>query len=152
VLTSSLEQAVAELTRKLGADMTRWQYGQPAYHHALIRHPLSAAVRPDLRAQLDVGPAPRGGDSYTVTATGGADNQASGGSLKLIADLADWDNSIALNNPGQSGDSRSPHYRDLFELWSKGKYFPVFYSRARVESVTEHTETLHPAPGATGQR
>jgi penicillin amidase len=152
LLTSSLEQAVAELTKKLGADMTRWQYGQAAYHHALIRHPLSAAVKPDVRSRLDVGPAPRGGDSYTVTATGGTDNQMSGGSLKLIADLKDWDSSIALNNPGQSGDPRSPHYRDLFELWSRGRYFPIFYSRARVESVTEHTQMLQPASGGTGQQ
>ena len=105
-----------------------------------------------MRSQLDVGPAPRGGDSYTVTATGGTDNQMSGGSLKMIADLDDWDSSVALNNPGQSGDPRSPHYRDLFELWSAGRYFPIFYSRARVESVTEHTQMLQPASGGTGRR
>jgi penicillin amidase len=145
LLATSLEQAVAELTKKLGPDMTRWQYGQDAYHHALIRHPLSAAVRPDIRKQLDVGPAPRGGDSYTVTATGGSDNQTSGGSLKMIASLDDWDTSIALNNPGQSGDPASPHYRDLFELWSRGKYFPIFFTRSKVESVAERTVVLQPA-------
>lgn len=152
VLVTSLDQAVAELTKKLGPDMQRWQYGQPAYHHALIRHPLSRAVRPDLRSQLDVGPMPRGGDSYTVTATGGGDNQVSGGSLKLIADLDDWDRSVAQNNPGQSGDPRSPHYRDLFDLWARGRYFPIFYSRGRVTSVTEHVVDLRPATAATAQR
>jgi penicillin amidase len=151
VLTSSLNEAVAELGKKLGTDMARWQYGQTASHHAVIRHPLSGAVRSDVRAQLDVGPAPRGGDSYTVTATGGADNQMAGGSLKLIADLNDWDSSVALNNPGQSGDPRSPHYRDLFELWAKGKYFPIFYSRVRVESVAERVLILQPASAGTLQ-
>ena len=149
VLTSSLEQAVAELTKKLGPDMAKWQYGQ--YHHALIQHPLSGAVSAEMRKQLDVGPMPRGGDSYTVTATGGTDNQVSGGSLKMVADLDDWDASVALNNPGQSGDPKSPHYRDLFELWSRGKYFPIFYSRPRVESVTERTITLQPASAGTAQ-
>src|SRR5262249_31535028 len=115
ILVSSLDQAVAELTKRFGPDISRWQYGQ--YHHALIHHMLSAAVKPEIRATLDVGPFPRGGDSYTVTATGGADNQTSGGSLKIVADLDDWDHSVALNNPGQSGDPSSPHYRDLFELW-----------------------------------
>ncbi len=152
LLTTSLTQAVAELTKKLGPDMTKWQYGQAAYHHALIRHPLSAAVKPEVRSQLDVGPMPKGGDSYTVTATGGTDNQLSGGSLKMIADLDDWDASVALNNPGQSGDPRSPHYKDLFELWARGKYFPIFYSRPRVQSVTEQMQTLQPAGGGTGQR
>ena len=95
---------------------------------------------------------PRGGDSYTVTATGGADNQTSGGSLKMIANVDDWDSSVALNNPGQSGDPRSPHYRDLFELWSRGKYFPIFYTRKMIESVTEQSLTLQPATTSTAQR
>jgi penicillin amidase len=114
---------------------------------------LSAAVKPEIRAKLDVGPMPRGGDSYTVDATGGSDNQASGGSLKIVADLDDWDSSVALNNPGQSGDPDSPHYRDLFELWSRGKYFPIFYSRPKVESVTEKILMMQPTgtPG-TAQR
>jgi penicillin amidase len=153
VLASSLEQAVAELTTKLGSNMSHWQYGQEKYHYALIHHMLSSAVKPDIRAKLDVGPMPRGGDSYTVTATGGADNQTSGGSLKLVADVENWDNSVALNNPGQSGDPASPHYRDLFELWSRGKYFPIFYSRQKVESVTEKSVVMQPAaPPATAQR
>jgi penicillin amidase len=151
MLTSSLEQAVAELTKRLGADTAKWQYGQ--YHHALIHHMLAGVVKPEVRAKLDVGPLPRGGDSYTVTATGGGDNQNSGGSLKMIADLDDWDHSVALNNPGQSGDPANPHYRDLFELWARGKYFPIFYSRAKIESVSEKIVTLQPAaPPSTAQR
>ncbi|MGD9903554.1 MAG: penicillin acylase family protein [Vicinamibacterales bacterium] len=152
ILVASLEAAVTELTKKLGPDMASWRYGQAGYHHALIRHPLGTAVTPELRRQLEVGPAPRGGDSYTVTATGGTDNQGSGGSLKIIADLDDWDASLAQNNPGQSGDPRSPHYRDLFELWARGRYFPIFYSRAKVASVTEHTLELQPATTSTARR
>ena len=151
LLVSSLEQAVAELTKRLGPDMSHWQYGR--YHHALIHHMLSAAVKPEIRAKLDVGPLPRGGDSYTVTATGGGDNQTSGGSLKLVADLDDWDHSVALNNPGQSGDPSRPHYRDLFELWARGKYFPIFYSRSKVESAAESAVMMQPAAApSTAQR
>jgi penicillin amidase len=101
-------------------------------------------VNAETRARLDVGPAPRGGDGSTVTATGNGDNQTSGGSFKLIADTEDWDNSIGINTPGQSGDPASPHYRDLFELWAKGGYFPVAYSRTKVESVTEGVTRLIP--------
>jgi penicillin amidase len=140
----SLEEAVAELTTRFGPDMAAWKYGQERYHHALIRHPLSAAVNADTRARLDAGPAPRGGDGSTVTATGNGDNQTSGGSFKFIADTENWDNSIGINTPGQSGDPASPHYRDLFELWAKGRYFPVAYSRTKVESVTESVTRLIP--------
>jgi penicillin amidase len=117
--------------------MSTWQYGQAGYHHALILHPLAEAVSAELRAKLNVGPLPRGGDSFTVTATGGGDNQTAGGSFKIIADTDDWDNSVGINNPGQSGDPENPHYRDLFELWACGKYFPILFSRAKVESVAE---------------
>ena len=56
---------------------------------------------------------------------------------------------MALNNPGQSGNPRSPHYRDLFELWSRGKYFPISTRGLVCESVTEQVETLQPATGVT---
>ncbi len=143
LLVRSLEEAVEELSRRLGPDMEKWTLG--AYHYARILSPMSDAVRPDLRDKFDVGHFPRGGDSYTVTATGGGDNQTSGGSFKMIADTGDWDNSVGLNNPGQSGDPDDPHYRDLYELWARGKYFPIFYSRAKIDSVAEKVFTLKPA-------
>jgi penicillin amidase len=90
--------------------------------------------------------------SYTVTATGGGDNQVSGGSFKIIVDTEDWDRSVGLNSPGQSGDVNNPHYRDLYELWARGKYFPIFYSRTKIESVTEKTFELKPSTGATSSR
>lgn len=147
LLAKSLDEAVTELAKRFGADMDNWKLG--AYHHALILHPLSAALKPDVRAKFDVGDLARGGDSYTVTATGGGDNQVAGGSFKIIVDTEDWDTAVGLNNPGQSGDVNDPHYRDLYQLWARGKYFPIFYSRSKVESVTEKTLELEPLTGTT---
>lgn len=143
ILIKSLGEAVAELTKRLGPDLEAWKLG--AYHYARILSPLSAAVRPDLEEKYDVGHSPRGGDSYTIDATGGSDNQQAGGSFKIVMDTEDWNNSVGLNNPGQSGDINSPHYRDLYRLWSQGKYFPIFYSRAKVETVAETRVMLEPA-------
>jgi penicillin amidase len=144
LLALSLDEAVAELTKRFGPDPVRWVYGQESFHHALIQHPLSAAVNAGTRTRLSVGPLPRGGDGSTVSATGNADNQTSGGSFKIIADTEDWDNSVGINTPGQSGNPDDPHYRDLFELWARGKYFTIAYSRAKVESVKESLLTLSP--------
>ena len=135
LLVKSLNEAVIELNRRFGPDMENWTLG--AYHYAKVLHHMTAALRPDLEARFDVGPLPRGGDAYTITATGGGDAQNSGGSFKIISDTDDWDNSVGLNNPGQSGDMRDPHYRDLFEYWARGKYFPILFSRSKVESVAE---------------
>ncbi len=140
----SLKEAVAELRHRLGKDMRQWRYGQKRFKHVLLRHPLSEAVRDELRRRLDVGPLPRGGDGYTVNSTSNNDNQVSGASFRIIADTGDWDRSLGTNTPGQSGDPDSPHYRDLFQMWADGKYFPVAYSRAKVESVTESVTLLLP--------
>lgn len=152
IVAKSMDEAVAELTRRFGPDMQAWKYGQEKFHHALIRHPLSEVVNAATRAKLVVGPLPRGGDGMTVSATGNADNQGSGGSLKIIADTEDWDNSVGLNTPGQSGDPDSPHYRDLFQLWAQGQYFPVAYSRKKVDSVAESVTRLSPVATTTQQR
>jgi penicillin amidase len=144
LLLQSLAEAVAELRERLGSDMDRWQYGQERYKHAVIRHPLSGAVTEDMRRRLDVGPAPRGGNSYTPNNSGGGDNQTSGPSFRIIVDTEDWDKTVGANNPGQSGDPDNPHYRDLFDLWAKNRFFPVFYSRPKVESVAGEVVQLVP--------
>jgi len=145
LLIRSLEEGVADLVERLGADMRNWQYGQAKYHHIEIRHLLSSAVNDKLRSRLDVGPLPRGGNSYTVNNTSGGYNQTSGASFRIIAHLGDWDKSVGTNSPGQSGDPASPHYADLFKMWAKGKYFPVFFSREKIESVVESITLLKPA-------
>jgi penicillin amidase len=145
LLVRCLSDAVAELTKQLGPDMSKWQYGQEKYHHITIYHPLSASVSADLRARLDVGPLPRGGYAVTVNATGNGNNQTSGASFRIIADTENWDNSVGTNTPGQSGDPDNPHYRDLFQMWATGKYFPVFFNLRKVESVAEEKLILSPA-------
>jgi penicillin amidase len=144
LVARSFEEAVAELTKRFGADMQAWRYGQERFHHALIRHPLSNVVNAETRARLSVGPMPRGGDGSTISATGNGDNQTSGGSFKIIADTEDWDNSVGINTPGQSGNPDDPHYRDLFELWAQGKYFTLAYTRQKVDSVKESALRLEP--------
>ena len=152
LLRETLTAALDGLDDRFGsAEMTTWKYGGERFKHALIRHPMSAAVNADLRRRLDVGPFPRGGYGGTVHNTGGGDNQISGASFMIIADTADWDNSVGLNAPGQAGDPDSPHYRDLFEVWARDRYFPIFFSRAKIDSVTESTTVLRPAgSGSTG--
>ena len=144
-LARALADAVNDLGGQLGSDMDNWQLGQSEYKHVLIRHPLSAAVNDAVRRTLDAGPRPRGGNSYTVNNTGGGNNQTSGPSFRIIVDTGDWDRTVGTNTPGQGGDPDDPHYRDLFDLWATDRFFPLFYSRHRVESVADRVTMLHPA-------
>jgi penicillin G amidase len=144
LLVRALRGALEDLTRDLGDGPDHWRYGQAGYKHALIRHPLSGAVPDSLRSRLEVGPVPRGGYGNTVNATGNGDNQTAGASFRIIADVADWDRTVATNNPGQGGDPDSRHYRDLFAIWAANRYFPLLYSRDRVEGVTGSITVLRP--------
>jgi penicillin amidase len=144
VLRNSLSEAVAELTERLGSSMEHWKYGQEKFKHVAIDHPLSPAVDDAMRSQFNVGPAPRGGYDSTLNNTSFSDRQVSGATFRVIMDASNWDNSVATSSPGQSGDPTSPHYRDLFELWVKHQYFPLFYSRGKVESITESNVVLSP--------
>ncbi len=142
LLISSLEEAVEGLTNRLGGNMERWQYGQADYKHVTIRHPLSHLVEPGLRKRLNMGPLPRAGNSYTIVQSGSGDNQTFGPTFRILVDTQDWDRSLGMNAPGQSGDPDSPHYDDLFRHWAEDKYFPVYFSREKVESAAKKTTVL----------
>lgn len=143
-LLTQLQGAVEDLTKKLGPDEDGWRLGQPKYKHITLYHPLSAALDDSLRSLVDVGPAPRGGDSWVLNNTGWGDNQVSGPSFRVLMDVGAWDRALATNNPGQSGDPRNPHYRDLFRLWAADRYFPLFFSEGAVSGVAETVEELRP--------
>ena len=100
-----------------------------------------------MRARINVGPIAKNGSEFTPnqSLTRTTDfRQMNGPSVRIVLDVGNWDNSRAVNHPGQSGDPESPHYRDLAPLWSDGKYFPLLYSRKAVERVTERVIRLLP--------
>ena len=140
LLIRSLDEAVDNMIEELGSGMENWQYGQEKIHYIKMSHMLSGAVSQDLRERLDLGPLPRGGGS-TVNSTGRG-NQRSGASFRIIADTGNWDNSVGTNNPGQSGDPDNPHYSDLFKMWAEGDYFPLLFTRAKIEMSGESITIL----------
>lgn len=131
-LKISFTNAITELEKKLGSDINQWQYGQEKFKHATITHLLNSIVNKALRDQLNAGPLPRGGNSYTPGSTGGADNQLSGASFRFIADTGNWDEAVMINTPGQSGDFKSEFYKNLFPLWANDQYFPAYYSKDKI--------------------
>jgi penicillin amidase len=140
----SFEDAVSALKVKLGPDMAGWTYGQEKYKHSTMEHQLNSLLNAEWKKKLNVGPLPRGGNSYTPGSTGGSDNQLSGASFRLLVDTGDWDQALMINTPGQSGDPESPYYRNLFPLWANDQYFPAYYSRSKVDSVAVERMVLVP--------
>jgi penicillin amidase len=131
----ALEDAVRDVGARLGRNQALWHWGD--LHYASFAHPVAR--------RFDLPRVPRGGDANTINATsGGGYRQTAGASFREILDLADWDNSVATSVPGQSAQPGSPFYDNLLALWGAGKYFPLAYSRARVEEETTHLLTLTP--------
>lgn len=144
LLREAFTNAVADLEKNLGSDMDKWQYGQAKNKHTYMEHALSNAVNEEIKRKLDLGPLPRGGNADTPGSTGGNLRQSSGASFRMIVNTGDWDAAIGTNGPGQSGNPDSPFYDNLFEPWAKDRYFPVYYSRAKIDSVAASTKFLVP--------
>ena len=143
-LKNTFDQAIFQLTQRLGSDMNDWQYGQEHNKRTHIYHPFGHIVHDSMRNVLNHGPLPRGGNAYTPGSTGSNIIQRSGASFRIIVNTGDWDAAIATNGPGQSGDPASPFYRNLFEPWAKDEFFPVYYSREKIESVTVSKTIMGP--------
>jgi len=108
-------------------------------HHAEFEHPLTAVVPEATRALWNVGPISKAGDGETLGVSSWRNSDfrlTAGASARFVADVGDWANVWATNAPGQSGDPRSPRYRDLFEDWAHDRYFPLLYERTKVEQNT----------------
>jgi penicillin amidase len=146
VLLASLGGAYAELEAAAGPDPQAWRWGN--LHYSYFAHPMSIIGDGSLRGKLNVGPFPAqgGADTVNVSAYRPTDFlNLHGASFRVVVDVGNWDNSRAMNTPGQSGDPDSPHYRDLAAPWGKGDYFPLLYSRKLIEAATETTIRLVPA-------
>ena len=135
LVLAALDSASATIARRSGSDANTQTWG--SVHVVELKHPIAAA--------FDLPPMPRSGDANTVMATGGANlRQTAGASYREIIDLGDFDNSVAINVPGQSAQPASPHYADLLKPWADGEYFPLLFSRKRVEAETKHLLILEP--------
>lgn len=135
---------LGDLHKKIGSDMSKWQYGQEKYKHTYMAHALGYLVKDSIKASLNLGPLPRGGYGDTPGSTGGNLLQNAGASFRIIVNTGDWDAAVATNGPGQSGDPTSPFYRNLFEPWAKDQHFPIYYSRDKIEKVNVSKTLLKP--------
>jgi penicillin amidase len=137
LLRASYQEAVGVLTRNIGADESKWTWGE--FTKARFPHPLSPA--PLIGAQFTVPPVPQNGTGGLVGATV---NVGAAVSMRLIADPGDWDKTqqgIAL---GESGLPKSPHWSDQLADWRAvtPREFP--FSAAAVAKATKETLVLEP--------
>ncbi len=148
MLIEALETATKRLEDQFGKDPSAWGWGD--LHRATFRHMLSPSgpnlteSQKDLTATFDPPPVSRDGDGQTPLATGPGFDQTAGASFSHISDISDWDRSLALNAPGQSGQPGSKHYSDLLKRWENADYFPLLFSRPAIDAATDEALLLEP--------
>ena len=128
-LSSSLEQALAELTESFGEDLSAWRWGDA--HRAPLPHPILSRI-PLVSGLFDIGVETDGG-SETVKRAGVSYrgsiekrfNDRHGAGYRAVYDLADSENSRFMISTGQSANPLSPHYGSFAERWRDGEYVTI---------------------------
>ena len=123
---ATLRRAIDQLTKTQGADWSTWRWGR--MHTRAFPFPLVPA--------FSLPTVERRGGTGTVA--------ADGASYREILDVSDWDRSVITNVPGQSAQPGSPFFSNLHALWAKDEYFPLVFSRPRVDQEKRFTLQLRP--------
>jgi penicillin amidase len=143
LIRETIAEALVDCRQRLGENPGLWQWGR--VHHAFFEHPLAAVV-PSTQA-WNIGPFSHGGSGTSPMHTGYRPSDfrtMQGASVRIVVDVGDWDQSRCINAPGQSGDPRSPHYRDIAPLWADGQYVPLLYTRTAIDAVATAIIKLKP--------
>ena len=137
LLHKCLEDAREELTKSYGADESQWTWGR----EFLVRFPHPLASAPLVGQQFAITPFPQNGGINIFPTV----NRGSAVSMRLIADLSNWDNTEQGITLGVSGIPSSPHWKDQLEDWREvtPRVFP--FSKAAVDSATKEILVFEPA-------
>jgi penicillin amidase len=132
----ALDEALALLTRRDGAEMSQWRWG--VEHVSQLTHKLYSHL-PLLDRVSDLS-LPASGGYYTLD-RGEAFNpkpehpfaRLHAAGFRGLYDLADPDKSRFIITTGESGHIFSKHYGDFVELWSAGKAITMAGSEAELK-------------------
>ena len=142
LINEAMRETVAHLRKTCGPKIEDWNWGRS--HSLAFGHTLGS-VKP-LNRIFNRGPFPIGGDGNTIWASGSNvmnpnDHRMIGPPFRFIADLSDWNKSLGILVPGQSGHPASQHYDDNIAGFFKGEYHPMLFDREPVKAHSFSIQT-----------
>lgn len=147
IILTAVENTVAWFNDNVGGDINDWSWG--SIHTITFRSdPLGQSGIAPLERIVNRGPFPVDGGSGIVNANGfswGNIAEVRGNpSMRMVVDLSNFDQSVAIHPTGQSGHPYHAHYDDMIELWLAGEYADFVYSISAVEDTAAETLILQP--------
>ncbi|WP_353116166.1 penicillin acylase family protein [Microbacterium sp.] len=147
MLTKSAEQAYTELSGVQGSDPARWNWGS-LHAITLTSSTFGESGIAPIEALFNRGPYPVSGGSSIVNATGWILGESYATttvpSMRMVIDLADFDQSTWIHLTGASGHAFDEHYTDQTEDWAAGVQRPWPFSTKAVKAATVDTLSLKP--------
>ena len=136
LLKASDIEARGTIAKQIGTDETKWTWGSRAKSN--FPHPLEIA--PFVGGQFKIEALPQNGSG----GAGASPNVGASVSMRLIATPGNWDLTRHGITTGQSGDPKSPHWKDQLDGWYSGNT-PVFpFTREAVLKAAKETILLAP--------
>jgi len=124
----SCAEGLEEGRRTQGHDAGHWNYGK--YAQLLLANPVGRHL-PLVAGLFDIGPVAMSGGATTVKQL----NRDLGPSMRMDADLADWDHSLLEGTTGQSGQVLSSHYKDQWERYYSAQSFPMQFGKVTAKDI-----------------
>ncbi len=123
-------KSLQEVRNRLGGDLSRWQYKH--VNQWLLDHPVLSRIPrlPFLGSYLTLGNVPVSGSPSSPKQVG----VRIGPSQRFVADLGDWERSLANLPIGMSGHPVSAHYRDQWDAYRDGTSFPMPFRNTKFQA------------------
>jgi penicillin amidase len=125
------------LTKRLGADESKWTWGSSAQ----VRFPHPLAAVPLIGQQFSIPPFPQNGSGGNTVSV----NVGRNVSMRLIADPSDWDKTQHGITLGESGLPSNPHWKDQLDDWRNVTPETFPFTKAAVARATKEMLMLEPA-------
>lgn len=147
IFSEAFAAAVEELNSSQGSNPSRWNWGDL---HTLVFHNESLGDSP-VGFLFNRGPFRVSGGSDLVNATRWSASETEDTymvrtlpSMRMIVDLSNLENSLAIHTTGQSGHPYHPHYIDMADRWRNFEYHPLYWGRVQVEAAAADHLRLTP--------
>ncbi|MGM7679032.1 penicillin acylase family protein [Microbacterium sp. A94] len=147
MLALSAEQAYDELVSLQGEATARWNWGG-LHAITLTSDTLGSSGIAPIEMLFNRGPYPVGGGASVVNATGWELGESYATttvpSMRMVIDLANFDDSTWNHLSGASGHAFHPNYVDQTEDWAAGVQTPWAFTPDAVDEATVNTLVLTP--------